>query len=75
MKDKLKIENILTVIVWLLLIGFCICLGCDYFLDYTKHPEYSAPFSAWVLLRSVEFILPAMICFFVSLILKRRHTK
>lgn len=75
MKGKIKIARFLTAIVWLLLVGFCIRLGCDYFLDYSKHPEYSAPFFVWVLARSVEFILPAVICFVVYFIIKRKHTK
>lgn len=53
----------------LLVVGFAIRLGADYFKNY----EFgSSPFYLYVIERFAEFILPAIACFAVGRILKKK---
>ena len=57
----------------LLLLGFAIRLGVDY---YKYDPlTTSAPFYVNIILRSLEFILPSMIAFAVGIICKKKFAK
>ena len=75
MKKIKRLDRFFMIIAFLLLTGFFVRLGCDYYFDYIRHPEYSAPFYAWVLVRSLEFILPGIICFITAFVLNRRRKK
>lgn len=73
MKKILKIENVLIAAGILLLIGFAIRLGADYY--QMQIGLHSAPFYLFVLERSLTFLLPSMICFVVAVFMKRHsHT-
>ncbi len=66
-------RRFLRILAVLLCIGFCVRLGCDYWLDYLRHPEYSAPFWVWALLRGADFLLPAGLCAVAAAVLKRKN--
>lgn len=67
------IKKYLTVILFvlssLLTVAFMGLLLRDYTVVY---PYGSAPFYLYVIIRAVEFLLPAVACFTVGLILKKR---
>lgn len=57
----------------LLVLGFAIRLGVDY---YKYDPiTTSAPFYAYIIIRALEFILPSIIVFIVGIFCKRKFTK
>ena len=57
----------------LLLLGFVVRLGVDY---YKYNPVVtSAPFYVCIIIRGLEFILPSIIAFIVGIICKRKFTK
>lgn len=70
---KENIYKILYVVSILLVVGFTIRFGVDIF----RYDSYnsSAPLYAYALVRTVEFIVPSIICFVVALIVRKRHKK
>lgn len=71
----MKKENIykfLYLVSILLIIGFIIRLGADYL---TYKASSSAPFYAFIIVRSLEFILPSVIIFIIGTILKKKMVK
>jgi len=72
----MKKENIykfLYTVSVLLVIGFTIRLGVDYF-QYDEMNN-SAPFYAFIIERVVEFILPSIIVFIVAKVVKKKYSK
>lgn len=67
-----KIHKFLFIACIFLLAVFCIRLV----IDYSNYNEtFSAPFSVYVGIRSIEFLLPAVILLIAGLILRRRNQK
>lgn len=70
----MKKENIYKFLYFVsgfLILGFCIRLGTDYFkYDTVLH---SAPFYIFVIMRTVEFIVPSIIIFIVARLLKKKY--
>ena len=57
----------------LLVVGFAIRLGADY---YKYDPiTTSAPFYTYIIVRAFEFILPSILTFIAAAICKRKFTK
>lgn len=74
MKMVLKVENFLIAIGILLIIGFAIRLGADYY--QIQIGIRSVPFYIFLLERILEFLSPNAICFAVAIFIKRHnHTK
>lgn len=71
MKKILRIDNFLNTAGILLVIGFTIRLGADYYK--IQKGINSAPFYLFVLERSLEFLLPGIICFAAAVYIKRRN--
>ena len=74
MKNNIKIIcKILYSICILLDIAFFICL----FIDYSKYDSIvnSAPFSAFIIIRIIEFILPSIIVFIIAKALENKMEK
>ncbi len=72
----MKKENIykfLYVIAILLIIGFGIRLGVDYF-KYNTHNN-SVPFYVFIIERLLEFLIPSIIVFVIARIVKKEYTK
>lgn len=72
----MKKENIykfLYTVSIFLIIGFTIRLGADYF-KY-NNTNNSAPFYAFVIERTVEFIVPSIIVFIVGKVVKNKYSK
>lgn len=72
----MKKENIyqfLYAISILLVIGFAIRLGVDYYHYNTF--RNSGPFYAFVIERIIEFIIPSILIFIVAKIAKKKYTK
>ncbi len=71
--NKKKIYCILFVISALLFIGFAVRLT----VDYVKYEEIltSFPFYAFVIERSVEFLLPSIVVLTAALIIRRKSRK
>lgn len=71
----MKKENsykFLYVISIFLMIGFAIRIGVDY-LKY-DNINNSAPFYAYVIERTIEFIVPSIIVFIVAKIAKKKYS-
>ena len=74
MKKILKIDNFLFIAGILLIFGFAIRIGVDYY--QIQKGMHSAPLYLFVLERSLDYLLPSMMCFVVAVFMKRRnHTK
>lgn len=67
-----KVYKFLIFLSLMLILGFIIRLGADYFKNYKFG---SAPFYVYVIERFVEFILPAIILFLVSKKMKNNMNK
>lgn len=68
----MKKENIykfLYAVCMVLIVGFAIRLGADYF-KY-NNINNSAPFYTFIIERTVEFILPSIIVFIVGKVMKK----
>ena len=65
--------KVLYILAALLLVGCGICLGVDYHRYSTT--LNSAPFTVWVLVRVIEFCLPAQIVFLIAYLLERKDKK
>lgn len=71
----MKKENIfkyLYVISTLLIIGCFILIGIDW---YNYGVEDSAPFSAFIIVRIIEFIIPSIIIAIIARIMKKKYNK
>lgn len=72
----MKKENIykfLYIVDIFLIVGFVIRLGIDYF----KYDNFnnSAPFYIYILIRSVEFIVPSIIVFIIGKVMQIKSLK
>ena len=65
--------KVLYVISALLIIIFAIILGLDY-KNYNSLTN-SAPFTADILVRALEFILPSIILFIIGVTCKKKYSK
>ncbi len=70
---KENIYKLLYAVLVMLVIGFSIRLGVDYF-KYNTHSN-SAPFYAFIIERIVEFIIPSIIIFIVAKVVKKKYNK
>lgn len=68
-----KICQFLYVIVALLIIGFIIRIGVDYYKYDTVNN--SAPFYSLIIERTIEFLIPSVILFIVTKIVKKKYAK
>lgn len=72
----MKKENIykfLYAVSILLIIGFTIRLGVDYF-KY-DNVNNSAPFYTFIIERVIEFIIPSIIVFIFAKVIKKKYSK
>lgn len=67
---KQNIYKFLYLISIILIIGFVIRLSADYF-TYNSSAN-SAPFYVFILIRSLEFLLPCLIIFITAKIVKKK---
>lgn len=65
---KKTIAKILKIISIILAVCFVVLLIIDYIKVY---PFGSAPFYVYILVRAIEFVVPANICYIVSRILNK----
>ncbi len=70
---KQNIYKFLYLVCALLVLGFCVRLGVDYYKYDTV--LNSAPFYTFVIVRAVEFIVRSIIIFIVARYLKNKYTK
>ena len=70
---KQNIYRFLYLVCAFFILGFCIRLGVDYFKYDTV--LNSSPFYTFVIVRTVEFIVPSIIIFIVARILKSEYNK
>ncbi|MFD2114325.1 hypothetical protein ACFSTH_00940 [Paenibacillus yanchengensis] len=72
MKRLLELDKLLNVIGILLIIGFIVRLGADYYKS--QNLIDAAPFYSFIIGRSVLFLLPSAICFISAIyfVKKRR---
>lgn len=61
----------LYAVALLMLMGFCVRLGADYY-KYNDTIN-SAPFYAFVIERAIEFIIPCILCFVIARITKKKY--
>lgn len=69
MKRLLWKDKFLNIAGVLLVLGFVIRLAADYFKYQNSFG--SAPFSVSIIFRSIEFLLPAIICFVAASYIKK----
>lgn len=67
---KSRLSKILKIASLVLTICFVIFLIIDYKKAY---PFGSAPFYVYILVRAIEFIVPASICFVLSKLIEKRN--
>ncbi len=72
-KEFLSIPNFLILIGILLACGFLIRLCADYY--QIQAGIHSAPFSLFVLERSLEFLLPCVVSIIIAMGIKKREQK
>lgn len=72
MMRKENIYKFFYLLSALLLLGFAIRLGADY-MKYDV--SNSAPFYVFVMERTAEFVLPAIIALLAGLITKKKYNK
>lgn len=71
--NKKKIISYIFFTIALVLILYCyIVLRLDYLNNYIFG---SAPFYAYILVRSIEFILPAILCIVIGIVLIKKSKK
>lgn len=70
---KFSLHKLFYAIAGLLVVGFAVRLWAD-FLQYDAM-VHSAPFSTYVLVRAVEFLLPGAICFIAAMVLQKKRSK
>ncbi len=68
---KENIYKILYLVSILLIIGFLIRLGVDYF-KY-DNINNSVPFYMFIIFRVLEFILPSIILFIIGKVIKKKY--
>lgn len=68
--SKHKLVKICQIISIVLIFVFVIKTIKDY--QYYQSTLNSAPFEIWVLVNSIELVLPAIICLLTSVILKHK---
>ncbi len=66
---KQNYYKILYIAAILLFIGFAVRLG----VDYSNYRMTSAPFYLYIIIRSFEFLVPALIVFMIGVAVKRRY--
>ena len=71
---KKKIPLFLWIAAALLFVGFGIGVAADYQYYITEGIYGSAPFDLYILIRAIEFLLPAILCFIVGLVLRRKYS-
>ena len=72
--NKMKKENaykFLYAVCVMLIVGFCIRLGVD-FLKYNNTLS-SAPFYVFIIVMTLEFIVPCIIIFAAAKILRKKY--
>ena len=71
----MKMRKYYWLLYWaagLLVLGF----GIQTFVDYMCYNEFnSAPFSLWIWVNSILYLLPAAICLIIGLIMKKKNSK
>ena len=72
MSKRRVIAEMLYVFAVLFVIGFGILLWKDYTVHY---PYGSAPFYLYVIERTIELLVPAVLCLTAGIAIKRRSTK
>lgn len=70
---KETICKFLNLISLILLVAFIVFLFIDY--SFYINSGTSAPFSVFILVRSLEFILPSIVIFIISKIIKKKYNK
>ncbi|GGM18306.1 hypothetical protein GCM10011351_00100 [Paraliobacillus quinghaiensis] len=74
MKNIFRIDKVLIVASVLLVLGFVIRLGADYY-KY-QNTINSTPFYVFIIGRSIVFLLPSIICFSAAKYVKKlNHIK
>lgn len=70
-KGKRSIYKILLYVCFLLILCFIIFV----YIDYLKYDALisSAPFSTYIIIRGLEFILPSIILFVISILIKNKY--
>lgn len=68
-----KICQFLYMIVALLIIGFIIRLGVDYYKYDTVNS--STPFYTLIIERTIEFLIPSIILLIVTKVVKKKYVK
>lgn len=70
MENLLRKDKILNAAAILLVLGFIIRVAADYY-KYQNDIINSEPFSLFVFARSIEFLLPGIICLIIARYLKK----
>ena len=75
MKNKYKTVSILFICFSVLMIVIMALNTLIDYQNYLQHPEYSAPFSVNLILKSVTYGIPIIIGLVLSFIFKRKAIK
>ena len=76
-KEKIGIKKIISLVLFfvslLLILGFMVILNLDWITYYSNYP--SAPFYVYIIVRSLEFLLPSIILIIVGIVLLLKNKK
>ena len=68
--DRKNIYKLFYGAVLLLVIGFCVRVGADFY-EYNEM-TYSAPFYVFLIVRGLEFLLPGLLLFLAARVVKKK---
>lgn len=75
--EKIGIKKIISLVLFfvslLLILGFIVILNLDWITYYSNYP--SAPFYVYIIVRSLEFLLPSIILIIVGIVLLLKNKK
>ena len=75
MKNKYKLASILLFCLSVILIVIMVIRSVIDYRIYLQHPEYSAPFSAYLTVNSVTYGIPIIVGLVLSYILKNKSKR
>ena len=76
-KEKIGIKKIISLVLFfvslLLILGFIVILNLDWITYYSNYS--SAPFYVYIIVRSLEFLLPSIILIIAGIVLLLKNKK
>jgi heme/copper-type cytochrome/quinol oxidase subunit 2 len=75
MKTKSKVASILFFYLTVILVVIMVIHSLIDYQNYLQHPEFSAPFATYMIVNSVIYGIPIIICWGLSYILNNKSNR